>query len=51
MKNHFWRYDTKTYKTKKEALKAVGNKEQWTDFKSYIQAKRSITKEYYRKDN
>ena len=47
MKNYFWRYDTKQYKTKKQALEAVGTKEQWNDFKSYIKAKKSITKEYY----
>ena len=46
MKNFYWRYDTRIFKTKKEALRAVGTKEQWTDFKSYMHAKKSIVKEY-----
>ena len=50
MKNYFWRYDTKQFKTKKEALKAVGTKEQWSNVQNYYQVKKSITKEYYRKE-
>ena len=47
MKKHDWRYDTRIFKTKKEALKAVGSKDQWSDVQKYFRAKRSITKEYY----
>lgn len=46
MKNYKWRYDTKLFNTKKEALKAVGNKEHWADVQRYYEAKRSIIKEY-----
>lgn len=46
MKNYAWRYDTRLFKTKKEALAAIGNKEQWSDVQKYFKAKKSITKEY-----
>lgn len=47
MRNYKWRYDTKLYRTKKEALKQVGNKDNWSSFKAYIEAKKSIIKEYF----
>ena len=46
MKNYKWRYDTKLYKTKREALEAVGKKHHWQTPSAYYQAKRSITKEF-----
>lgn len=46
MKNFKWRYDTRLYKTKKEALTKVGKKDNWSSFQAYIQAKNSITKEH-----
>lgn len=47
MKNYKWRYDTKLYRTKKEALKKIGKKEHWANVQEYFRAKRSITKEYF----
>ena len=50
MKNFYWRYDTKIYKTKKEALKKIGSKKDFENVQDYFKAKRSITKEYYIQD-
>lgn len=50
MKNYKWRYDTKLYNTKREALEAVGEKHHWQTPSAYYQAKRSITKEFISSD-
>ena len=47
MKNYKWRYDTKLFKTKKEALEKIGKKNNWSDVQKYYYAKRSIAKEYF----
>lgn len=49
MKNYAWRYDTKLFKTKKEALKAIGTKENYSDVQKYYRTKKSIVKEYFYK--
>lgn len=46
MKKFYRRYDTRIFKTKKEALAAVGTKEQYSTPQKYYNAKNSIHREF-----
>lgn len=46
MKKFYWRYDTRIFKTKKEALAAVGTKEQYSTPQKFYNAKNSIHREF-----